>query len=45
VYPHVCEFILRHPHGAMAAPSGAKRRGTAARKTSAATKPRTTRRT
>jgi len=34
VYPHVCEFILRHPHGAMAAPSGAKRRGTAARKTS-----------
>jgi len=75
VYPHVCEFILRHPHGAMAAPSGAKRRGTsavavkkarpvvsastasmarkaaktqrgtAARKTSAAAKPRTTRRT
>ena len=30
VYPHVCEFILRHPHGAMAAPSGAKRRGTSA---------------
>ena len=30
VYPHVCEFILRHPNGATPAPSGAKRRGTSA---------------
>ncbi len=74
VYPHVSEFILRHPNGAMPAPSGVKRRGTsaaavkkarpavsastpsvtrkatttkrgtAARKTSAVPKPRTTRR-